>query len=127
MRKRQRQPVLLMMESTKFDPMITGYEGNDNYKQTLPIKYNMLVNFQFNTQHATYIQAFHSYGATLFHLGYQLQDLDSLYGLKLYPLEGAVGLEFKNEYVDIGFVSKPFDYQDSEVLEFKFSVAIPLY
>ncbi|MGB5445269.1 MAG: hypothetical protein WBM99_07150 [Psychromonas sp.] len=110
----------------KIDPVITGYEGNENYKQTLPIKYNVLLSYQFTPQHSTYIRGFHSYGATLFHLGYRFQHLGSLYGLKLYPLEGAVGVEFKNKYIDISIASESFDYQDAELFEFKFAVTVPL-
>ena len=86
----------------------------------------MLISYQFDSQHSTYLQGFHSYGATLFHLGYRFQCLGALYGLKLYPIEGAVGVEFKNKYINIGITSNPFDYQHSEVLEFKFGVSIPL-
>lgn len=110
----------------KIDPVISGREGNEDYKQTLPVKYNALVSYQLHPQHSAYIRGFHSYGATLFHLGYRVQNSGALYGAKLYPIENALGVEFKNRYVDISITSKPFDHQNSEVLEFKFAVSIPL-
>ena len=110
----------------KIDPVITGFEGSGDYKQTLPTKYNLLFSYQLTEQNLIYTQGFYSFGSTLFHLGYRFQHMESTYGLKLYPVEGAIGVEFKNKYLDISITSEPFDYQDTEIFAFKFGVTIPL-
>ena len=110
----------------KIDPVISGFEGNADYKQILPIKYNVLISYQFTPEHLTYIQGFHSFGSTLLHMGYRFQHEGALYGLKFYPIERAVGIEFKNNYVNISITSESFDYQDTALFEFKFGVSIPL-
>ena len=109
----------------KIDPVITGKESNENYKQMLLVKYNMLVSYQVNSQHSTYAQVFHANGVTLTHLGYYFQQDDQLYGLKYYPLEEALGVEFKNKYVGFNITSKPFAYEETELFEFNFSLSIP--
>ena len=109
----------------KIDPVITGKEGNENYKQRLAIKYNTLVSYQVAAQHSTYVQVFHANGATLTHLGYHFQQERYLYGLKYYPLEEALGVEFKNKYLGFNITSKPFAHEETELLEFNFSLSIP--
>jgi len=108
----------------KIDPVITGKEGNNNYKQTLPTKYNMLISYQMN-QHSAYAQIFHANSATLTHIGYRLQQQENLYGVKYYPLQEALGIEFSNQYIGVSVTSKPFAHEQTELLEVNFRLSIP--
>lgn len=85
-----------------------------------------MLNYKFHPRHSTYVRGFHAYGAILFHVGYRYQYAGSIYGINFYPREGALGVEFKNRYLDFSIASKPFDYKDSEVIEFELGVSIPL-
>ena len=109
----------------KIDPMITGFEGNEDYKQRLPVKYNGLIGYM-DGYHAAYLQGFHSYGATLVHLGYQYQDSGSAYKIKLYPIQKAVGIEYVHSIFNVAITSDSFDYQKSSILELKLGISIAL-
>ncbi|WP_394246329.1 hypothetical protein [Vibrio profundi] len=109
----------------KIEPTITGYEGNEDFKQRLPTKYQMALSYQFEPQHLAYLKGFHAYGATLLHVGYQYQFSGSVWGIKLYPEQEALGLEFQHRYMNFSIASKPFDYQESEVIELSLGFQFP--
>lgn len=110
----------------KINPVITGFEGNKDYKQKLPVKYNALLGYTHQV-HTAYIQGFQSYDTTLVHLGYQYQTGKSQYKFKLYPVEQALGVEYINSIFNIALTSDSFDYQEASILEIKLGVSIPLY
>jgi hypothetical protein len=103
----------------------SGYEGNKDYTQTLPVKYNARVSYQLsNNQHA-YLQGFYAYNALLLYTGYQYTYNDTAYGIKLYPMQEAIGLEVNHSVLSFSVTSKPFDYQESELLELMLGINIP--
>ena len=110
----------------KVKPAVRGYEGNENYRQTLPTKYNALLGHQFNPAHSAYLQGYYCYGSLVAHLGYQYFSGNSAYRLKLYPLQEAVGIEYKHSFFNFAYTSKLFDFEESELAELKIGVTIPI-
>ncbi|WP_413284122.1 hypothetical protein [Vibrio sp. MA40-2] len=108
------------------DPVLTGWELNHDYKQVLPIKYHALVAYNVAPQHRVYLQGFHAYESTLAHVGYDFLSSNNVYRLKLYPFEEAVGIEFKHAMVNFAITTKPFDMEESELLEVRLGLNIPI-
>lgn len=110
----------------KIEPVITGYEGNRDFKQRLPVKYNALLGYS-RQAHTGYIQGFQSYDTLLVNLGYQYRAGQSQYLFKYYPLEQAFGIAYKSSIFDLALTSDSFDYQKTSILEIRLGFSIPLY
>ncbi|MEJ2762711.1 hypothetical protein VV869_01705 [Photobacterium sp. MCCC 1A19761] len=110
----------------KINPVITGHEGNRDFKQKLPIKYNALIGYSFDG-HATYMRGFRAYDTTLLQFGYQYQSGAAQYRVKVYPELWALGLEYQGSMFNVAVTSDSFDYQKSALLEIKLGLSIPIY
>jgi hypothetical protein len=109
----------------KLNPVITGYEGNDYFLQSLPKKYSSTIAFAVTPRSTVHIDGFHSYGATVGNIGYLFAKHQMLWGAKYYPLQQVLGASIAHKYFSISAAANPFDLNSSEIIELSASFRYP--
>ena len=109
----------------KLDPTISGIEKNRTYTQHLASKTALRAEYTYNPSHSLSATAFYAYGASLINLGYQYHNTNAVYGFTLSPLEEAIGVNYKNRYINISATANPFDFKKSELYGFNIGFIVP--
>lgn len=106
-----------------YTPAVSGYEGNKDYIQKLPTKYKGIIAYTPSLTHSFYTQAFYTYEALLYHIGYNYKPYSASYGIKYYPEQHALGVSIKASNFKFSATGDPKDPLNSELIEINAGVS----